>query len=223
MKRILILVSILSLVSSSAFAWGLPSMPSITGGSSSGGSGLSADQLQDRLGLIGKDYFGASKSFMMSSCNAEEAFGFKKDAELLKSEANQCGTGVLNGDDVEKVTVTLSDANEKIKEKIRNGEKLDEQGKKLLLSSMGYMGKGIVLEIPLVATIANVSKSAKDSLKSAPITQIGKIKDTISILMVLSKNVTKDLSLSKDTLGLYIDYAKANGIEIPKDASNVFN
>jgi len=87
---------------------------------------------------------------------------------------------------------------------------------------MSYMGKGIANEVPLVATVASLSKNTVDSLKSVSVTQIGKVKATAGVLTTLSSNLPKDLGIAKDTLGLYMDYAKTNRIEIPKDASDIF-
>lgn len=219
MKRILVLVSLLMLVGSVAFGFGLPSI----GGSGSGGSGLSADQLQGKLDAVSKDYFGATKNLMMSMCTAQDAFGLKKEAEITKAEAEQLDKGVLDSKQVDTITAKMGNASKTIEEKIKNGEKLSDEGKKKLVESMAYMGKGIALEVPMVATVTNLSKQAADSVKSASLTQVGKIKDIAAVLTTLSSNVPKDLALAKSSLGLYIDYAKANGIEIPKDASSVFN
>lgn len=221
MKRLIVMTSVFVMVGSTAFGFGIPKIPG-TGTATTAASGPSVDQLQSQLGNISKDYYGATKSFMMSMSSAQDAFGLKKEAALLKSEADQVGSGVLAGSDVEKVTVTLGEAKKTIEQRLKSGEKLTAEGKDKLVQSMGYLAKGIALEVPMVGVVANLSKQAVDGLKSAPVTQIGKAKDIASILGILGTNVPKDLSLAKDTLGLYVDYAKANNIEIPKDVTNIF-
>lgn len=217
MKRILLAASILVLTSSTAFAFGLPSI-----GESKSSSGLSADQIQDQFGKVSKDYTAATKNFMMSTSTALDAFESKSNAATLKSEANQLGSGTISSEDVEKRTTRLQSANDEVASKIKKGEKLSAAGKAKLQESMVYMGKGIATEVPLIATVANLSKQTVDSMKSISVMKLGQVKGTATVLTALSSNMPKDLKLAKDTLGLYIDYAKSNHIEIPKDASDVF-
>ena len=218
MKRILLATSILVLTSSTVFAFGLPSF----GGESKSASGLSADQIQDQFSNVSKDYTAATKNFLLSASTALDAFNSKSSSERLKSEADQLGSGAVSSEDVEKRTAMLKSAKDEVTAKLKSGEKLSEAGKAKMTESMSYMGKGIANEVPLVATVASLSKNTVDSLKSVSVTQIGKVKATAGVLTTLSSNLPKDLGIAKDTLGLYMDYAKTNRIEIPKDASDIF-
>ena len=217
MKRILLAASILVLVSSTAFAFGLPS---IAGAKNS--SGLSADQIQDQFNKVSKDYTAATRNFMMSSSTALDAFESKTSAATLKSEADQLNSGTLSSENVDKCSARLQSANDEVAAKIKKGDKLSAAGKTKLQESMVYMGKGIATEVPLVATVTSLSKQTVDSMKNISVTKLGQVKAAATVLAALGTSMPKDLTLAKNTLGLYIDYAKSNNIEIPKDASDIF-
>lgn len=218
MKKVLAAVSLV-LISSTAFAgFGLSS---VMGGGSSN-TGLSADQIQDQFNNVSKNYNAATKSFLLSESAALEAFNVKSQAETLKSEANQLGEGAVTSEAVDKHTAMLKEANAVISEKLKNGEKLSKAGQAKLLESMGHMGKGVAIEVPLVATVTNLTKQTVDSMKNISFTQISKVKATATVLSAMSTNLPKDLGLAKSTMGLYVDYANANGISVPKDVTDVF-
>jgi len=219
MKRILLAATILVLISSSAFAFGLSSL---TGAGSSNSTALTADQIQGQFSNASKDYTAATKNFLLSASVALEAFNSKTSADRLKSEANQLGSGTVSTDDISKRTALLKSANDEVTAKLKSGEKLSEAGKTKISQSMVYMGKGIATEVPLVSNVVTLSKNTVDSMKSLSVTQIGKVRATASVLSALSSSLPKDLGLAKDTMGMYFDYAKSNNIEIPKDASDVF-
>jgi hypothetical protein len=218
MKKVLLAISLV-LVSSTAFAFGLSSVMGGGGGSS---TGLSADQIQDQFSNVSKDYNAATKSFLLSASTALEAFNSKSQAATLKAEAEQIGTGTVSSDDVDKRSEMLKNANADITAKMKSGEKLSKAGQAKLVESMGHMAKGAAIEVPLIATVANLTKQTADSMKSVSITQIAKVKTTASVLSALSTSLPKDLGLAKDTMGHYVDYAKANGITVPNDVTNVF-
>ena len=218
MKRTLAAVAILTLTSSSAFAFGLSSLS----GSGSSPAGLSADQIQAQFGSLSKEYNLATKSFMLSASTALAAFDAKTSSERLKSEADQLGTGTVSSDDVERHTALLKSAKSEVTAKLKSGEKLSEAGKAKFVQSMVHLGKGVATEGPLVATVASLSKSTADSMKSISFTQIGKVKATASALTTLSSSLPQDMGLAKDTMGLYVDYAKTNRIDVPKDVTDLF-
>jgi hypothetical protein len=188
---------------------------------SSGGSMPLAD-LSKKNDEITRDYYAATKHFLTSQELALTAFGLKQEAEKIKAEKDQLTSGNLTKDSHDRFTRISDPANDKIAEKIKAGEKLDAEGQAAFKSSMSELGQGIVKEVPLAANITATGKAAADGAKTASPLDAPKYLAIADVLVPLGGNVVKDLDLARKTLGIYIDYAKSNQIEVPADATAAF-
>ena len=76
-------------------------------------------------------------------------------------------------------------------------------------------------ETGLVGTVQNLSSQAQGAISSASPMEIMKVKDIASVALTLVKAIPNDLGLTKNILSSYIQYAKANNIEIPGNATGL--
>lgn len=220
MKKVFVGMAIVLFISTNAFAFGLPKI--LGGDKSSSASGMSTGDLEKNSITLTQDYASATKDLMTSQSKAADAFGLKVLSGQLQAEAEQMGKGNVTSDDVEKNSATTENAQKEISAKVKSGEALGDEGKKELIQSMLYLGKGTAKEVPLVKKVSDLCTSAGQCVKSASPMEIVKVQGIAGTLASISSALTKDLTLSKDTLGLYIDYAKAHGIDVPQDASAAF-
>jgi len=80
---------------------------------------------------------------------------------------------------------------------------------------------GIQKEQELVGEVQNLSNQAQAALSSASPTEVLKVKDIAGTALTLVKAIPMDLKLTKDILSSYVQYAKANNISVPGNATNL--
>ena len=90
-----------------------------------------------------------------------------------------------------------------------------------MAESMIHLAVAAQKEMLLVKEVQNLSNQAQAAIKSASPMEIFKIKDIALTAFVLVKNVPMDLGLTQNILGSYIQYAKANNISVPSNATGL--
>ena len=73
----------------------------------------------------------------------------------------------------------------------------------------------------MAGTVKELSSQAQAAISSASPMEIVKVKDIAATALTLVKAVPMDLKLTKNILGAYLEYAKANNISTPKNASGL--
>jgi len=226
--KFVLLIGGLSFMSFNAEAFDLSLIKSAATGVTSM-AGFSSNESQEttddssQADKVKGNYLTATKCYLDSIALAQEAFGLKKEAEITKAEASQLNCGTLSKSDLEKHTATLENAQRVISEKINQGVTLNKAGKDKLKQSMILMAKGVATDTLLTAEVAIAAKSISSSLASNPLGSALAMKSMLPVLTMMGKELPKNISTSKNILSLYIDYSRANGIEVPKDASSLFS
>jgi len=95
------------------------------------------------------------------------------------------------------------------------------ESKKLMAQSMIHLASGIQKETELVGTVQNLSSQAQGAVSSASPMEMMKVEDIAAVALTLVRAIPNDLGLTKNILSSYIQYAKANNIEIPGNATGL--
>jgi uncharacterized protein YhbP (UPF0306 family) len=90
-----------------------------------------------------------------------------------------------------------------------------------MAQSMVHLASGIQKETELAGTAQSLSSQAQGAVSSASPMEMMKAKDIASVALTLVKAIPNDLGLTKSILSSYIQYAKANNIEIPSNATGL--
>ena len=221
-KRVLLLsgVCFIFLSTSSVFAGGFPNLGSLTGGGKSQGGVSLSDLTSSRTNAI-NSYLASTQELSQSLEKAAEAFGVKKEVLEKLAVVNSLKEGNVNDKNMEKARQASEEANEIIKQKMQEAKAPSIEDKKLIAESMIHLTKGIQQESALIGQVQNLSNQAQSAVSSASPLEILKVKDIASTAFMLTKNIPLDLKLTKDILSSYVQYAKANNIAVPGNATGL--
>lgn len=185
------------------------SMPSIPGmGKSSGGGSADLGGQQDSLV---KGYVSANKDVLNANAIMAEALGLKDQAVASRATADALKEGATkdNLDAANKAVATSTDA---VAAEIAKGPKLDAAAKATFGVGLASLSSGVIKYVALGKDV----KDMGSNLKSASPAALPKLQ---SAVFVVSKFPDSLSSVSKG-LKNAIDFAKANDIPIPKDATS---
>lgn len=222
-KKIVMLsvVGFMVLGSSAAFAQ-FGSLKSIAGAvAKPAAGGVSTADLTSSRGTAVSTYLAASEALAMSLEKAGEAFGVKKEVLEKLAVVKSLKEGNINSADLEKARQSSAEAQAIIKEKMTATTAPSVEAKALMAESMIHLADGIQKETGLVPAVASLSSQAQAAVSSASPMEMLKVKDIAGTAVTLVAAIPKDLKLSKDILGMYMTYAKANNISTPSNATNL--
>jgi len=203
-----------------AFAFDLPGFGKKSAAPASGG--VSIEKLkQDFADTQNKYYEDVTKHYISSNGSAMEAFGLKQESEKLQAEAKQLESGVTTAKLANLSTVTAANS-ARVTEKIKSGEKLTAEGNVKFLESMKELGKGLLMQPVYGKGTADIGKAAADAAKKAGPMDAEKFYEVSKGTTKLGELIVTDADTARKTLGVYMDYAKSNQIEVPADVTKAF-
>ena len=221
-KKIIVLsaVCFIFIGVNSVFAGFADLVGKVAGGAASGAGVSLTDLTSSKTNAIAS-YLAATQELSQSLEKAAEAFGVKKEVLEKLAVVKSLKEGNINNNDLEKARKASEEADEIIKQKMQETKTPSIESKALLAESMVHLTKGIQEEGALVGQTQSLSTQAQASVNSASPMEILKVKDIVSTALVLTKNVPLDLKLTKDILSSYIQYAKANNVAVPNNATGL--
>ncbi len=199
----------------------LPGLGKVGIGKSLSGSGSSVGSLSSSKGKAVGVYLQSTQELTKSLEKAGEAFGVKKEVLEKLSAIKALNEGNINDKALEKARKASEEAQEIIKQKMQETKTPSIESKKLMAESIVYLVSGIQKEQKLVGEVQDLSSQAQAAVNSASPTEMLKVKNIAGTAMILVKAIPMDLKLTKDILSAYVQYAKANNIEIPKNATGL--
>jgi hypothetical protein len=199
----------------------LPGLGKVGIGKLSSGSGSSVGDLSNSKGKAVSVYLQSTQELIISLEKAGEAFGVKKEVLEKLSAVKALNEGNINDKALEKARKASEEAQEIIKQKMQETKTPSVESKKLMAESIVHLVSGIQKEQELVGEVQNLSSQAQAAVSSASPMEILKVKDIAGTATALVKAIPMDLKLTKDILSAYLQYAKANNVEIPKNATGL--
>ena len=220
MKKILVLSTICLgfLGTGVAFAQ-FPNIKGLVGAVSGGGgniSGLTSSKTQAI-----ESYLASTQELTISLEKAAEAFGVKQEVLEKLAVVKSLKEGNINDKELEKARKASEEAYTIVKQKMDETKQPSVEDKKLMAESMVHMANGVQKERELVGTAQNLSSQAQSAVSSASPMEILKVKDIAGTAFTLVKVIPMDLKLTTEILSKYVEYAKANNISIPGNASSL--
>lgn len=209
-KSLAIAVTALFLVPAVSSAQMLPKLPSLGGGSSSGGADAAAQQDQ-----LVRAYVGADREVLIAQSKMADAVGLKERAAQLQATSDALGEGATK-DSLEKSETMQSEASQEIQARLQDGNlKLDAAGKKKFSEALGSLGRGIVRYATLKGPIASFQSSLSGGGITGALGAASKLNAGRYIVTSTPGHV-KNLT---GTLNGAVMYAKSNDIPVPADAT----
>lgn len=209
MKKIFaisIAIGALALTSHSHAQFGnmLGAAKSLTGSQSSSGTELSSQQDQ-----LVRSFVAANKDISTSNVHMADALGIK--LEVINAEAT---SDAFSAKQIDENSKAVSAGTASIVEALKAGATLkDAEAKKKYAQGLFFLATGI-------KKYMGMSKDAQgftSSLSSASPLQLGKLESGIYV----AKNVPSSLTSMTNVLKTAVEFAKSNGVEIPKDATSL--
>ena len=208
MKNVLTL-SLLVILSTSAFAaFKLPVVPGV-GGSGGESSGLSSADSQEAI----VSEFKTALSFILEAQgHVAIALGLGDTADSLRAEA-----GRLSGDDcaqscLKEVTEASADGEKKIREQMSAGAELDAESKKELTKAYPMLGKGTLTMAGLAPKAKDWATSATSEIKGAGVMGAAKLKKKLGTGLYIARTTPKLIKEWTDTTSSMVSFGKKVGV-----------
>lgn len=198
-----------------------PNVKGMLGGGKSGGLAVPVSDLSSSKEKALSVYLESTRELTQSLEKAAEAFGVKKEVLEKLAVVKSLKEGNINDKELDKARKASEESQEIIKQKMAETKTPSVESKKLMAESMIHLASGIQKEQELVGTVQNLSSQAQAAVSSASPMEVIKVKGIASTALTLGKAIPMDLKLTKNILSSYIQYAKANNITIPKNATGL--
>jgi hypothetical protein len=193
-----------------AFGFGLSTF---TGSSDESSAGQDLGSVVEEQDKLVQRYVKASTEILTAQKLLSEAFGLKGHAAALDAEIQALSSGATTQEDMEKASATSSNAQEKIDEKIKNGEKLSGAGREKYQKSLLPFAKGLLQTSALVPEFQGLLESAKTQIESAPMTKKLDVKKQLDTgVYVATKMPTHMTDLTSATKRV-LTYAKSQKLK----------
>jgi len=165
-------------------------------------------------------YVDSAQQISQAQIRFAGALGLKDEAAALKAETKALGSGSVSASSIKKQQARSKALDEKIAEKIATGSKLTVEGRKIFASgllpySVG-LAEGAGMSVAAKNFVKSVESYVKDSSPMEKMRVMKKVKPGLYVALSMPKYLQKLGSTSKAILA----FAKANEIEIPKEASD---
>lgn len=205
MKKFLAItfVAATGLASAPSFAFGLPPIPGISGGASSGGA--SQADLSGQQDTLVRNFVGASKLVLAANSKLADALGLKKQAATADQTAGSLGDGATKGN-LEDSNKVVADTSGAIAEELAKKPVLDAAAKAKYAEGIGNLVGGTVKYAGLGKDVMDMGNSMKSASPMA-LAKLG------SAAYIVSKFPGSASDLYK-TVKAAIDFAKSQGIEV---------
>lgn len=189
-----------------SMAFGLPSIPGISGSASSGASvdvGSLTKQQADLLVTVSESLRNLSNAQSIMA----DSLGLKEEAAAAKAVADKLAAGNLTGkDDTAKVVESSLSVNKAIADKIAKGEALSSVSKTKFATSLLPYGAG---SVGMVAA----AKKAADAAQSLAHTIDPTVLFKLDSLLYVAKQAPTLISSFSGATGQIVSFASAQGID----------
>jgi len=219
-KKLALVIVFIVLGISFAFAQ-LPGIGKLGRGKTSGRKGVSLGELSGSKTKVVSTYLESTKELATSLEKAGEALGVKKEVLEQLAVVKALNEGNINDQALEKARKASKSVYESINQKMEETTALSVESKKLLAESIVHLVNGIQKEQKLIDEVQNLSNQSQTAIRSASPTEVLKIREIAGTALTLVKAIPLDLKLTKDILSTYIQYAKANNISVPSNATDL--
>ncbi|MDA9839502.1 hypothetical protein N9B97_01785 [Porticoccaceae bacterium] len=204
----LITVFLLALLSTSALAIKMPSLP----GTDSKEEASSSQSAADAQEAIVGDFKVALGLVLQAQGHVAAALGMGDTAESLRAEA-----GRLSGDDcaqscLEEVTEASANGEQKIQEQMEAGSDLDAASKKELVKAYPPLGKGTLRMSKLAPKAKDWAKSASSEIKAAGMMGAAKMKKKLGVGLYIASATPKLIKEWTKTTSAMISFGKKAGV-----------
>lgn len=197
-----------------------PGLKGLTGGKSES-STVSISDLGASNEKAVSTYLESNQELTQSLEKAAEAFGVKKEVLEKLAVVKSLKEGNINDKELDKARQASEEAQTIIKQKMQETGAPSVESKKLMAESMIHLASGIQKEQELVGAVQSLSSQAQGAVSTASPMEIMKVKGIASTAFTLVKAIPMDLKLTKDILSSYMQYAKANNIAVPNNATSL--
>lgn len=199
-------VGALTIASTSYAQFGGLPLGGLMGGSKQANSAGDLGGHQDQLV---RSYVAAGKDVMAANGHLADALGIK--AQSVNAAAT---SDSISAKDIEEQDKAISADATAVSEALKSGATLKDAEAKATYA------KGLVALASGVRKYIGMQKDAQgfaSSLSSAPLLQVGKLQSGAYIV----KNLPSSVSNLTRVLSSAVEFAKSNGVEIPKDATSL--
>ena len=213
MKKVLVVLFCSLFVVSSAFAFGVPGL----GGGGGSKSSASLDDAVSAQNDLVKAYVQGAKNNMQAQATMADALGLKEQSAVFTATAE--GMNESNAKDIPAEVAKTEDASKKIADELKNAKELSADSKKKVAKSL----------VPLAVSLANYKvagdksktslEMAKSVIENASMMDKAKAKKQLDPVLAIAPKVPGDLTALASTAKSYIQFAKSNKIEVPKDVT----
>lgn len=221
-KQLIVFTGAALLVAGAIATAGLPKLPKLPGTSKetaapAGGTGSQVSQ----EGLVQR-YVQASTSFSTALRELALAYGLKDHAAKLDAEIAALQSGAVNDkDSLKKNSAVSSEAQAAVKERMDQGEKLTDEGKKHYNAAWQPYIEGYRISRTLPGEAQNFKNSAQTQIDSASMLEKAKVVSKLSAGMYLAGEAPGFLGRVSSGFAQLVSYAQKNDIAVPKDATSL--
>lgn len=187
----------------------------------SGESNISVSALKSSKDNVVGIYLESTKELVKSLEKAAEAFDVKKEVLKKLAVVKSLKEGNINNQDLNKARKASKEAQAIIKKKMAETKVPSAKSKKLIAESIVHLVSGIQKEKELIGMVKDLSSKAQTATTNVSATKVMEVKKVASTAATLVKAVPMDLELTKDILSYYLQYAKANNITVPGNATDL--
>ncbi|MBB1629863.1 MULTISPECIES: hypothetical protein [Cupriavidus] len=216
LKKVISIAALSLLAAGQAHA--LPSLGSLTGGSSSSSSGATADAsgAQDQLS---KAYVAAGREVLVAQSYLADAVGLKELSAKAKATADALTDGATKGN-LEDSDKLQSEASAAIEAKLKDSNtKIDAAGKQSYAEGMKHLGLGVLRYVGLRPSLIAFKDAAQSQLTSASVMEKLTLTNKLSTGTYIASEAPGHVTRLGSTLQAATAYAKSNEIPVPKDAT----
>lgn len=211
----LVLASIIAALSVSAPAYAdWTKAADLLGGDKSKSASSGAFQTQE---IMVTEFVNSSK--LISEAQLLVAKSLKLDEMVSKIEAENKAKDGQSVDRLKTDRVNGQNLNTAIEKAIKDGEKLDDESKKVYLDALIQYAAGLVGTKSVIDAAPGFVSSAKDTIAAASMMQKLSVTKKLEDGMYIAKELPGYAKGLWDTSSLMLSFAKSNDIEVPADAT----
>jgi hypothetical protein len=177
------------------------------------------DPIMAQDGLV-NSYVGSAQQISQAQIRFAKALGLKDEAAALKAETKALGSGSVSASSIKKQQARSKALDEKIAEKMATGGELTGEGRKMFASGLLPYSVGLAAGAVMSAEAKNFGESVESYVKDSSLMEKMKVMKKVKPGLYVASSMPDYLKKLGSTSKAILDFAKANKIEIPKEASD---
>jgi hypothetical protein len=167
-----------------------------------------------------KSYVGSAQQISQAQIHFARALGLKDEAAALKTETKALGSGSVSASSIKKQQARSKALDEKIAEKMASGSKLTVDGRKMFASGLLPYSAGLAEGAGMSLAAKNFGESVDSYVRSSSPMEKMRVMKKVKPGLYVASSMPKYLEKLGSTSKAILSFAKANEIEIPKEASD---